>query len=98
MPIADWARLAGFVKANGRGDEWLRWGGVKGFVDGSLGSTTAWFYEPFTDAPSTSGLTMVEPKDLAERIEGADRAGLHVAIHAIGDRAYTGCWMNSPAS
>lgn len=87
VPIADWARLAEFVKANGRGDEWLRWGGVKGFVDGSLGSTTAWFYEPFTDAPSTSGLTMVDPKDLAARIEGADRAGLHVTVHAIGDRA-----------
>jgi predicted amidohydrolase YtcJ len=87
VPIADWAKLAQFVKANGRGDEWLRWGGVKGFIDGSLGSTTAWFYEPFTDAPSTSGLTMVDPKDLAERIEGADRAGLHIAIHAIGDRA-----------
>ena len=87
VPIADWAKLAEFVKANGRGDEWLRWGGVKGFVDGSLGSTTAWFYEPFTDAPSTSGLTMVDPKDLAARIEGADRAGLHVTVHAIGDRA-----------
>lgn len=87
VPIADWAKLAEFVKTNGRGDEWLRWGAVKGFVDGSLGSTTAWFYEPFTDAPSTSGLTMVDPKDLAARIEGADRSGLHIAVHAIGDRA-----------
>lgn len=87
VPIADWAKLAEFVKVNGRGDEWLRWGAVKGFVDGSLGSTTAWFHEPFTDAPSTSGLTMVDPKDLAAQIESADRAGLHVAVHAIGDRA-----------
>lgn len=87
VPIADWAKLAEFVKRNGRGDEWLRWGGVKGFVDGSLGSTTAWFYEPFSDAPTTRGLKMVDLEDLAKRIEGADRAGLHVAVHAIGDRA-----------
>jgi predicted amidohydrolase YtcJ len=87
VPIADWSKLAEFVKANGRGDDWLRWGGVKGFVDGSLGSTTAWFYEPFTDAPDTSGLTMVPTEELARQIQSADRAGLHVAVHAIGDRA-----------
>jgi predicted amidohydrolase YtcJ len=87
VPIADWARLAEFIKSKGHGDDWLRWGGVKGFVDGSLGSTTAWFYEPFTDAPNTRGLTMVPTEELAQQIQSADRAGLHVAVHAIGDRA-----------
>lgn len=87
VPIVDWAKMADFVKAKGRGDDWLRWGGVKGFVDGSLGSTTAWFYAPFNDAPQTSGLTMGSTDELAAQIQGADRAGLHVAVHAIGDRA-----------
>jgi len=87
VPIADWRKLAEFVRTHGRGDDWLRWGGVKGFVDGSLGSTTAWFYEPYTDAPNTRGLTMVDLKELAQQIQGADRAGLQVAVHAIGDHA-----------
>ena len=55
VPLGMWAKLADYVKQNGRGDEWLRWGGLKGFVDGSLGSTTAWFYQPYEDAPETSG-------------------------------------------
>jgi len=42
--------------ADGRGDAWLRVGGLKGFVDGSLGSHTAAFHEPFTDAPKDRGL------------------------------------------
>jgi predicted amidohydrolase YtcJ len=87
VPIADAEKLAGFIRENGRGDNWLRWGGVKGFVDGSLGSTTAWFYRPYDDAPQTSGLTMADPAILARQIQTADRAGLQVTIHAIGDRA-----------
>ncbi|MGH6616101.1 amidohydrolase [Sphingomonas sp.] len=87
VPIADWEKLAAFIRKNGRGDSWLRWGGVKGFVDGSLGSTTAWFYRPYDDAPQTSGLTMADPAILASQIQAADRAGLQVAVHAIGDRA-----------
>lgn len=87
VPIADSAKLADFIKSNGRGDDWLRWGGVKGFVDGSLGSTTAWFHEPYADAPQTRGLQKEEPAKLAGLIQSADRAGLHVAVHAIGDHA-----------
>ena len=56
VPIATWARLDSFIKENGRGDDILHWGGLKGFVDGSLGSTTAWFYKPYLDAPNTTGL------------------------------------------
>ena len=50
--------------ADGRGDEWLRIGALKGFVDGSLGSHTAAFYEPFTDAPDDRGLLVNTPEDL----------------------------------
>ncbi len=72
------------------GNDYLKIGGLKGFVDGSLGSATAYFFEPYTDDPSTSGLLAQQmfPEGIMEkRILEADRAGLQVAIHAIGDRA-----------
>jgi predicted amidohydrolase YtcJ len=87
VPLADWHLLADTIKADGVGDDLLRVAGVKGFVDGSLGSTTALFYEPYVDAPDTKGL-MVTPEDsLRKWIGAADSAGLQVAVHAIGERA-----------
>jgi predicted amidohydrolase YtcJ len=92
-PLAEWEKLRDVVAAktyggaDGRGDEWLRVGGLKGFMDGSLGSHTAAFEEPFTDAPRDRGLLVNEPEDLYKWISGADEAGLHVMVHAIGDRA-----------
>jgi len=83
--LDDWQRLATYVDENGRGDDWLRWGGVKGFVDGSLGSTTAWFYDAYVDEPDTAGIPW-DIKAISKQIYGADEAGLQVAIHAIGDR------------
>ncbi len=87
VPLASWERLRDNVAAGGRGDHWLRIGVLKGFVDGSLGSHTAAFFEPFTDAPRDSGLLLNPPEKLYQWISGADKAGLHVAVHAIGDRA-----------
>ena len=87
VPIATWDRLASYVAEDGRGDHRLFWGGVKGFVDGSLGSTTAWFYDAYADAPSTTGLMVTDTAELRASILAADRAGLHVIVHAIGDRA-----------
>jgi predicted amidohydrolase YtcJ len=87
VPISTWSRMKQYVAENGRGDEWHRWGGLKGFVDGSLGSTTAWFYEPYADAPETSGLMVTDTADLRSSIESGDAAGLHIGVHAIGDRA-----------
>jgi hypothetical protein len=78
-----------FGGADGRGDEWLRIGALKGFVDGSLGSHTAAFHEPFTDAPADRGLLVNTPEDLYAWISAADSAGLHVVVHACGDRANT---------
>src|SRR3954454_3962551 len=87
VPLQYWHRMADTVRADGIGDDWLRVDGVKGYVDGSLGSTTALFYEPYVDAPDTKGL-MVTPEDsLRKWIGAADSAGLQVAVHAIGDRA-----------
>lgn len=87
VPIRDWQQMARLVEEEGRGDDWVRWGGVKGLVDGSLGSRTAWFAEPYTDDPTTSGLTVEDLDDLKGWITAADAAGLQVAVHAIGDEA-----------
>jgi predicted amidohydrolase YtcJ len=72
------------------GSETLRIGGLKGFADGSLGSTTAWFFKPYLDAPDSTGIPSDElskPDQMYADIAGADKAGLQIAIHAIGDRA-----------
>ncbi|HEX6944387.1 MAG TPA: amidohydrolase [Gemmatimonadaceae bacterium] len=87
VPLGSWERLRDTVKARGTGDDWLRIGALKGFVDGSLGSHTAAMLEPFTDAPNDRGLFVSTPEDLYQWTSGADKAGLHVIIHAIGDRA-----------
>ena len=87
VPLSDWKQLRDSVAKNGRGDMRLRWGGLKGFVDGSLGSTTAWFFQAYSDAPNTSGLIVTDTALLRQWIEQADRAHLQVAMHAIGDRA-----------
>ena len=87
VPLSTWARLRDTVAARGRGDAWLRIGGLKGFVDGSLGSHTAAMLEPFTDVPTDRGLLVNTPEDLYTWTSGADKAGLQVMVHAIGDRA-----------
>ena len=87
VPLSTWSRLRDTVAARGRGDAWLRIGGLKGFVDGSLGSHTAAMLEPFTDAPGDRGLLVSTPDDLYAWTSGADAAGLQVMVHAIGDRA-----------
>lgn len=87
VPISSWERLRDYVAENGRGDDQLWWGGLKGFVDGSLGSTTAWFYEPYADEPATAGFMTSDSVALRADIEGGDAAGLQVIVHAIGDAA-----------
>ncbi|MDQ6633359.1 MAG: amidohydrolase [Gemmatimonadota bacterium] len=87
VPLATWARLRDTVAARGRGDDWLHIGGLKGFVDGSLGSHTAAMLEPFTDATGDRGLLVNTLDDLYAWTSAADKAGLQVMVHAIGDRA-----------
>jgi predicted amidohydrolase YtcJ len=89
VPLDTWARLRGEVSARGRGDDWLRIGSLKGFVDGSLGSHTALMHHAFADAPADSGLLVTPADSLYAWTRAADRAGLQVMVHAIGDRANT---------
>jgi hypothetical protein len=86
-PLEDWQRLVQEVEASGRGDRWLQIGGLKGFVDGSLGSHTAAFLDPYSDDSVSRGLLVTTEDELEAWTKAADKAGLQVAVHAIGDRA-----------
>jgi predicted amidohydrolase YtcJ len=89
-PLPQWERLARTGVRATFGSEMIRVGGLKGFADGSLGSTTALFFEPYEDAPTTRGLLgdeMQPEGEMLKRVEGAEAAGLQVMIHAIGESA-----------
>jgi predicted amidohydrolase YtcJ len=86
-PLQEWESLDQLGAQSGLGDEWIKIGGVKGFVDGSLGSSTAKMFQPYLNEPGSSGIYVTPLKDLRAAILGADRAGLSLAVHAIGDRA-----------
>jgi len=88
--IVSWEVLAKTGVRAAFGSDMLRIGGLKGFADGSLGSTTAFFFEPYNDSPKTRGLLfeqMLPEGIMFKRVKGADKAGLQVMIHAIGDEA-----------
>jgi predicted amidohydrolase YtcJ len=87
FPLDTWRQVADTIAKIGRGDDWVWIGGVKGYVDGSLGSTTALFYAPYNDDPTTSGVLVTPEDSLRAWIGAADSAGLQVAVHAIGERA-----------
>lgn len=89
-PLPAWDRLARTGVRARFGSAMLRTGGLKGFADGSLGSTTALFFDPYLDEPNTCGIPsdeMFPEGAMLERVRGADKAGLQILIHAIGDRA-----------
>ena len=89
-PERQWAEQARLGIRRGFGTPFFTLGAVKGFADGSLGSTTAYFFEPYVDAPGTRGLLadeMIPLDGMRERLTGADAAGLQLCIHAIGDQA-----------
>ena len=70
------------------GGPYLRIGAVKAFADGSLGSATAYFFEPFSDQPDNRGLLSDEMHPISlmrNRMMRADGAGLQICAHAIGD-------------
>jgi predicted amidohydrolase YtcJ len=96
-----WDELTAVGIPHGFGDAWLRIGGLKGFVDGIQGNSTARFYEPQlhsglrgswrdstnTGAASGAGSGMEPAGNMITNLLGADRAGLWPQVHAIGDEA-----------
>jgi predicted amidohydrolase YtcJ len=90
LPVTSVADVLKLKLKSGFGSAKLRFAGLKGFADGSLGSATACFFDPYLGEPGNRGLfhaQMFPEGAMRERIQAADRGGLQVAIHAIGDRA-----------
>jgi predicted amidohydrolase YtcJ len=90
MPVRDWKFLSAPGVVAPFGNASLRIGNLKAFADGALGSETAWMDEPFANHPGYSGIAspdLLKPDEFYDELRQADRAGLQISIHAIGDRA-----------
>lgn len=87
-PLRRWKELADLgLRRHFNNDHWISIGGLKGMLDGSLGSSTALFFEPYTQDPDTRGIYVTPYDEMKRLVIEADRAGFHIAVHAIGDRA-----------
>jgi predicted amidohydrolase YtcJ len=85
LPGYDLDKIIGLGLRTGFGSDRLRVGHVKFFSDGGMGARTAWLIDPFLDAER--GMPLVDMDVLAQDIDKADKAGLSVMVHAVGDRA-----------
>ena len=65
---------------------WIRFGYLKCFIDGTIGSGTALMFEPFTDNPASSGLAMMPYEEFENMVVTADRLGFQIGVHSIGDK------------
>ncbi|RPI27838.1 MAG: amidohydrolase [Acidobacteria bacterium] len=83
MQLKQWEALRARYPREGN---WIRFGYLKGFIDGTLGSGTALFFEPFVDEPSKSGLAMMPYEELERKVVVADKMGFQIGIHAIGSK------------
>jgi len=79
-------RIDGIRKQYPRENDWIRFGYLKDFIDGTLGSGTALMFEPFEDDPNTSGLPMMPYEDFERRIVSADKMKFQTGVHAIGSK------------
>lgn len=89
-PMSQWQDQTKIGVRRAFGSPYLRIGANKAFADGSLGSTTAYFFEPYLDAPKTKGLLaddMIPVSKMRDRLMGLDAAGMQACVHAIGDQA-----------
>jgi predicted amidohydrolase YtcJ len=85
-PLRSWAQLAQLGVESSLGGDLVRVGGLKGYMDGSLGSSTAKMFAPYLNEPGSTGIFVTDPAKLREWTRGADAEGLRVSLHAIGDR------------
>ena len=92
----NWKDIIQNVRQNGTGDEWLRWDGLKGMMDGSLGSRTAWMHRPYLPETSTKNkeilptvgiITLDDTTDFKYLLRETDKADIQHTVHAIGDKA-----------
>ncbi len=83
-PLNEWQQL---TEMKNESDQWLKTGCLKGFVDGSLGSHTAAFHDHYTDKKDDKGFFINTQENLYQWVSDADKANLHIMVHAIGDSA-----------
>ncbi|HEY5470713.1 MAG TPA: amidohydrolase [Bacteroidales bacterium] len=76
----------GIAKKYPKEGNWIRFGYLKAFIDGTIGSGTALMFEPFSDNPSTSGLAMMPFDEFENMVVIADKYGFQIGVHAIGDK------------
>jgi predicted amidohydrolase YtcJ len=100
-PLDKWEFMAGLGIRIGFGDEWIRFGATKAWIDGIMGNSSARFYEPYTHNPASRGIwrdimfpferSPDKPEEMQSRLErlalDADNAGIQLTVHAIGDEA-----------
>jgi predicted amidohydrolase YtcJ len=79
-------KYSDLLKKYPREDNWIRFGFLKGFIDGTLGSGTMLVFEPFEDEPDKTGLAMMPYEELERQVVAADKMGFQIAIHAIGPK------------
>jgi predicted amidohydrolase YtcJ len=70
-----------------RDSDWIRFGYLKAFMDGTIGSGTALMFKPFADNPESSGLAMMPYEEFEKMVIKADKMGFQIGVHAIGDKA-----------
>ena len=86
-PIAQQREVAAVGAEANFGGHFVRVGGLKGFMDGSLGSSTARMFAPYEGGSKNTGVFVTQPDTMRALVRSADAAGLNVAVHAIGDEA-----------
>jgi predicted amidohydrolase YtcJ len=100
-PLDRWQSMADLGIKVGFGDDWIRFGATKAWIDGIMGNSSARFYEPYTHNPSSRGIwrdimfpferSPDNPEDMQSRLERlaleADSNGIQLTVHAIGDEA-----------
>jgi predicted amidohydrolase YtcJ len=76
----------GIARKYPRDGNWIRFGYLKAFIDGTIGSGTALMFEPFNDNPATSGLAMMPYDEFEKMVITADKYGFQIGVHSIGDK------------
>jgi hypothetical protein len=87
IPVRHLAEAIGLGVRSGFGDDWLRFGNVKVFMDGALGPRTALMLEPYENEPHNTGIVVTDKEELYEHATKAAAHGLAMTVHAIGDKA-----------
>jgi predicted amidohydrolase YtcJ len=87
IPFEDLQHAVELGLRTGFGNNWLRIGSVKAFMDGALGPRTAAMFEPYLNEPENRGILNMDAEQLFESGREAVMVGLSLAVHAIGDRA-----------